>query len=389
MKTFDLDGREAALTQLKEEILAEESNLAVAKVYRTKINELLATVRMLQAARAGDDRTFSRYADFIYGRPQETDVNYIVRGIQAMIAENLQSDNPERVAAAQRLSLYFADMETYDDGGVDTSVLPEGEVIPGQVTDVDEAVQAFEDALAELGIDDWEVVVDTEKGLTNFSVSQEHKIVRVPEQEKLAARNLSKQKLKGLIAHEIQTHVARRYNGEHSKLQLLGLGLDRYIQAEEGIATYAEQQVTGATVFAGIPRYVSVMFAKGVDGVPRDFRATYELMRDYRLLAAGKSDITLADVERVAYNDCVRIFRGTSCATPGAVYPKDMAYFGNRKIWALVAKDSEVVQYFSIGKYDPTNNEHVAILSQLGILEEDLARLEVGATTATTPARDE
>ena len=201
LETFDLEAREVSLCQLKEEILADEPNEAVAKIYRTKINEMLATTRMLKAARDGGDRVFSRYADFIYGTPDTSDANYIIRSVQDMVGKNIQSDNQNRQAAAQRLSFYLGDIDTSDDGGVDRSILPEGQEIPGSATNVDEVVEAFEDALADLGIDDWDVVVDTEKGLTNFSVSQEHKVVRVPEQEKLQARNLSKQKLQGLIAH--------------------------------------------------------------------------------------------------------------------------------------------------------------------------------------------
>lgn len=177
-----------------------------------------------------------------------------------------------------------------------------------------------------------------------------------------------------MVAHEIGTHVARRTNGERSKLQLLGLGLDRYIRAEEGIATYNQQLVEGAKEFAGVPRYLSVAVAKGVDGTPRDFRETFEVIKDYRLLSSIKKNTDAA--AETAYNDCVRIFRGTTCNTPGAIYPKDMAYFGNRAIWALVNKYSNAVEYFSIGKYDPTNEEHVALLSQLGILDEDLDELE-------------
>lgn len=377
LETFAIEDKEAELLSLKEDVLELEENQAVRKIYRTKINESIATVRMLRAAKEGDDRKFSRYADFIYGKPTESDSNYVLQQVQQYIADNIDSSNPDRVAAAQHLDLFFGDMDIQTDGeGVGADILPDGEDIEGVVESLDEVVEAFEDALDELNIDDWEVVVDTEKGLTNFSVSQEHKIVRIPEEEKLLARNISKKKLKGLIAHEIHTHVARRHNGERSKLHLLGLGLDRYIQAEEGIATFAEQQVVGAKEFAGVPRYFSVMVAKGVDGVPRDFHHTFSIMKSYRVLTSTKPDITDKDVENIAYNDCVRIFRGTTCETPGAVYPKDMAYFGNRKIWTLVSKNSEAVQYFSVGKYDPTNPGHVGLLSELGILESDLEKLE-------------
>ncbi len=374
LDTFNFKEREETLVALKEDVLELEQNPAVQKIYRTKINEVLATLRMLRAAKEGDDRTFSRYADFIYGELAASDVNYVLHSVQEIVERNLASEQEERRAAAERLHAIIGSIDTTEDDGVDKSILPEGESIEGHIEGVDEAVEAFEEALQELAIDDWTVVVDTKTGLSNFSVSQEHKIVRVPSEEKLAARNLSKKKLKALIAHEIKTHVARRHNGERSKLQLLGLGLDRYIKAEEGIASYNEQLVMGADEFAGIPRYFSIAIAKGVDGTPRDFRRTFEILKDYRLLSSKKT--TEAKAAETAYNDCVRIFRGTTGTTPGAVYSKDTAYFGNRDIWTLVSQNSDVVEQFSIGKFDPTNGEHVALLTELGILDEDLRNLE-------------
>jgi len=375
LDTFDIAARGVELLSLKQDILALEQNEAVKKIYRTKINELLATLRMLQATKDGDDKKFSRYADFIYGKPEVDDVNYIIGTVKKLVENNIDSENEDRRNASHRLSDMFANIPTRTDDGIDRDILPKGEDITGRVESVEEAVNAFEEALQEIGADDWTIEVDSEKGLSNFSVSQEHKIVRIPAEEKLMQRGITRKKLKGLIEHEIKTHVARRHNGEQSKLQLLGLGLDRYLKAEEGIATYAEQQITGAKDFAGIPRFLSIALAKGLTGEKLDFRKTHEIMIDYRLLTSSKNDITHQQVVGLAYNDCVRIFRGTTCSTPGAVYPKDMSYFGNRAIWTLVSKDSDVVQSFSIGKYDPNNSEHIALLTQLGILDEDLEQL--------------
>ena len=374
LESFDIDEREEILIELKNDVLELEQNETVKKIYRTKINETLATLRMLRAAKNGDDRKFSRYADFIYGKPEGADVNYIIQHVKELIEVNEVIENKEVQHAIERLKNIFGEIESTIDDGVDKSVLPKGEKKGDLVENIEEAVTAFGAALADLKADDWSVVVDNEKGISSFSVNQEHKIVRVPSEDELKKRAISKRRLKGLVAHEIGTHVARRTNGERSKLQLLGLGLDRYIRAEEGIATYNQQLVEGAKEFAGVPRYLSVAVAKGVDGTPRDFRETFEVMKDYRLLSSTKKNTDAA--AEIAYNDCVRIFRGTTCTTPGAIYPKDMAYFGNRAIWALVNKDSDAVEYFSIGKYDPTNEEHVALLSQLGILDEDLEKLE-------------
>lgn len=376
LELFDLDDRERELLSLKEDVLELEQNEAVKKIYRTKINESLATLRMLRAAKNGDDRKFSRYADFIYGKPEDGDVGYVVQHVKELISKNLESRDLQKQEAAQRLNEIFQQNTLGVGQGVDTSILPEGQDIPGKLESVAEAVEIFEEALLEIGATDWRVVVDTETGISNFSVSQEHKVVRVPAEHKLLARNISKKKFQGLIEHEIKTHVARRTNGERSKLQLLGLGLDRYLKAEEGIATYAEQQVTGATEFAGIPRLLSIALAKGLGGNELDFRGTHTIMTDYRLLSSKKEGITSEQASATAYEDCVRIFRGSTCKTPGAVYPKDMAYFGNRAIWTLVSKDSDVVEKFSVGKFDPNNGEHIALLTQLGILDNDLDRLE-------------
>lgn len=376
LETFDFNERESSLLSLKEDVLEQEQNEAIKKIYRTKINESLAGLRMLRAAKNGDDRKFSRYADFIYGKPDDGDINYVLLHVQTLIEKNAHSEDPEKVHAAQRLQTLFRDLPTRVDTGVDKSVLPKGQDIPGTLENIEEAVTAFEEALQEIGADEWSVLVDSERGISSFSVSQEDKVVHVPSEEKLTKRNISKKKLQGLIEHEIKTHVARRHNGERSKLQLLGLGLDRQVKAEEGIATYAEQQVTGAKEFAGVARFLSIALAKGVAGEPLDFRHTHSIMADYRFLSSPKKDVTLQHAQEVAYNDCVRIFRGTTCKTPGAIYPKDMAYFGNRAIWTLVSKNSDAVEKFTIGKYDPTNSEHIALLTQLGILDEELDSLE-------------
>jgi hypothetical protein len=378
LETFDAAKREAALLSLKEDILEQESNEAVKKLYRAKINESLATIRMLQATKAGDDSRFSRYADFIYGKPEAGDVEYVVDHVKRLIESHRDSQDQAKREAAQRLSEIFQGLSSDPGKGADRSILPKGQDMPGKLESVDEAVKVFESALKEIDAVDWSVVVDTKTGISNFSVSQEYKIVNIPSEEKLRARDISKKKLQGLVEHEIKTHVARRVNGERSRLQLLGLGLDRYLKAEEGIATFAEQKVTGAEEFAGIPRLLSVAVAKGLTGEKMDFRATHSIMSDYRLLSSSKEGMTLEEAAAQAYDDCVRIFRGSTCETPGAVFPKDMAYFSNRAIWTLVSENSDVVETFTIGKYDPNNDGHVALLTQLGILDEDLERLEKG-----------
>jgi hypothetical protein len=375
LENFDFDKKEQALLALKEDVLLEERNPTVQKIYRTKINEMLASVRMLAAAKEGNDKKFSRYGEFIHGKPTASNTAYVSEAIGHKIRK-VSNPNQDQLDAANRLTTLLSRFEVQvPEGAVTRDVLPEGTGIKGYVNDSAEAVECMQQVLDELEIDDWKIVVDTEKGLSNFSVSQEYKTINIPSDEQIQARKLTKKKLAGLVEHELKTHIVRRHNGERSKLALLGMGLDRYIKGEEGVATYAEQKVTGATEFAGIPMYFAIAVAKGFDGTPRNFRDTFTVMRDYYVVTQKPGDGDTEKAESAAWKDCVRIFRGTTGKTPGAVFTKDLAYLGNRDIWQLVSINSDVVMTFSIGKFDSTNGEHVAALIELGILDDDLVRL--------------
>lgn len=376
---MNLEEREHEFGELKNEVLGNEQNEIIRKVYRTKINEVLATVRMLKAARDGNDKKFGRYSNFIYGRPSGDHLSYVLNSVSEFIDKfNESTDQDEREAAHRLRSLLIrTQKETQSDTHyADKSILPKGIEISDFVESSDDVIEAFKNALSDLELTDWSVVQDTDRGIKSFSVSQENKTVHIPSDEVIQKRNISKRKLQGLIAHEIGTHALRRKNGERSKLMLLGLGLDRYLKGEEGIATYNEQLVTGAKEFAGIPRYVSIAIASGVDGVKRDFKDTFAVMRDYRFLGLKPSPDRLTKASEKAYDDCVRIFRGTTCSSPGMVFTKDLAYIGNREIWTLVSNDSEITNTFTIGKFDPSNDEHITVLTQLGILDSDLDNLE-------------
>jgi hypothetical protein len=376
LENFDFDKKERALTALKEDVLSLERNPVVQKIYRTKINEMLASVRMLAAAKVGNDKKFSRYCEFIHGKPTPENTAYVFEAVENKL-NKVTNPNLDQVAASERLIALMSkyDMQLPEDT-VTRDILPDGLGIKGYVENSAEAVLCMQEVLDELEIDDWKIVVDTEKGLSNFSVSQEHKTINIPSDEQIQARKLTKKKLAGLVEHELKTHIVRRHNGERSKLALLGLGLDRYIKGEEGVATYAEQKVTGASEFAGVPMYFALAVAKGFDGIPRNFRDTFTVMRDYYLATLKPGDGLIEKADAAAWKDCVRIFRGTTGETPGTVFTKDLAYLGNRDIWQLVSKNSDVVLTFSIGKFDSTNSEHVGALVQLGILDEDLVMLE-------------
>jgi len=386
-----LGTKEQELLTLKKDILDNESHEIVKQTYRWRINEKIAEIRMLRATLKKDMNRFWRYSEFLYGKPSAEIFSYTTHHVlRSEIQTYLDSENPDLKRTAQEL---------YD---MLPTTLPEPAIItlPSQESmnkartatlqevnhliaiesekknlDAVEIKEIFDQALSKLRAEGWQVTIDT-SSKTGMSVNQESKQVKVPE-----SRSTSIEALKTLIAHEIGTHVARRINGERTKLTLLGLGLDRYEQGEEGVATMREQAIRGkVTDFAGLDGHFAISLAAGLDGTPRNFREVYTIMEKYflfRNLISGK-DLAAAEqaAKTSAWNRCVRTFRGTDCATSGVCFTKDIVYRqGNIGVWEVIGKNPEELSRFSVGKYDPANSRHIWILDQLGITEKDLQSL--------------
>lgn len=373
LENFDLNLREQALLQLKTDILTEERNATVKEMYRTKINETIAELRMLQAARDGNDKHFARYSAFVYGYPDSTNVTLMSEIVQEKIS---RGKTDEKKTAAAKIRPVLEKLVPQIPERKDPLVTAEDSEL--RVGSIEEAVASFEAALIAVGaVDGWSVVADSESGITNFRVSQKEKKVYVPV---VKVVGMLVQDMQAFIQHEVFGHVQRRINGENSILKLLATGLDRVEKGEEGVATVQEQLVSGADTFPHPERYFAIALARGdVDGIKRDFRQTFEILKQYYIavLKSKKTGPTLEDrAADWAWGLSVRVFRGTTCKTPGAVFTKDLNYFvGNKETWALINTDENVTGYFTIGKFDAFNERHVGWLTSLGITDERLSEI--------------
>ncbi len=376
LEKMNIAQREQDLLQLKREILDQEGNKTVRQVYRWKINEKIAELRMLKETRNGNDGRFLRYSKFIYGKPKKEIFDYTIGQIKMIISSKINDPNENIRIAAQRLS---EELE-----GIVHTEKPEITELKGFMREniksknfadieynTDEIKSAFEQALEKYKLSGWNVIV-TGKGAA-VSVSQENKNVKVPLNRKMKECNLF-----ALIEHEIGTHVLRRENGERTKLKILGLGLDRYLKGEEGIATFKEQEISEATDFAGLAGHLAIALAMGIDGKKRDFREVYEILKDYYFINSKKEESDArAYAENTAWNRCVRTFRGTTCNSPGVCLTRDIVYReGNIGVWDVVKNNPEEVKRFTVGKYDPSNLRHLWVLEQLAITDNDLEELE-------------
>lgn len=384
---------EKALLQLKKDIIAGEPNEIVKQVYRWRLNEKIAELRMLIAVVEGDANRFMRYSEFIYGAPSLDIFSYTIQNLRKILTEQLSSTDPNiRKATEDLINLLPSNLtQTIEyDLPLETDIINArektlqelggliniGDDFEDREYSANEIRDIFQGAIENLRAEGWQVVV-TSNSKASISVDQEHKIINIPE-----TRKLFFSKMKALVAHEIGTHVARRLNGQRSKLRLLSLGFDRYEKGEEGVATMREQVLSKEIKnYSGLEGHLATGLAMGLDGIPRDFRDVYEIMEKYfyfQALLLGKNhEDALLLAQKNAWNRTVRTFRGTDCQTKGVCFTKDIVYReGNIGVWEVVRESPNEMVRFSVGKYDPTNERHLWVLNQLGISEVDLKDLE-------------
>lgn len=383
--------REESLVKLKEEIANEEADETVKRAYTWKINEKIGECRLLRAAAEKNMKQFRLWTYFLYGGPSPELYTYTITDLHTQLTNDASSENTVLQDAAKKLQELLPKppapdsvSETLPTNDVQTQVtnitkawitdtLPTSDRPDADMYTSENIAELFEAALQSFQADDWKVVIDDTTSATGIRVSQEKKQVRIPQ-----GRQVLFNKLRTLIAHEIGTHVARREAGERSKLKLLGIGLDRYESAEEGIATLREQVLTGPVKrFSGEVGHLAISLAKGLDGTKRDFKDVYSILQSYYYwfhISKGKNENqALESSQKSAWNRCVRTFRGTNANTPGVCFTKDIIYReGNAQIWKLLGSDPSAALQFNIGKFDPTNERHVMILSQLGITDKEI-----------------
>ncbi len=387
----ELEDAESVLVSLKANVISTEKNELVRQVYRWRLNEKIAEIRLLKAVGSKDMHRFERYSEYIYGKPSKDIFAYSIGTIRSKAEQFVDSDNvilrdtaknllelmpmmdqPKITKLPTQETVEYAHRQTLSELGSLTE-------IPSESASLDAPMiqEAFELALKKIGDPEWSVVINEGSSRTGISTNQEQKTIEIPD-----SRTVTRKKLAALILHEIGTHAARRINGERSHLKLLGIGLDRYEVGEEGIATMREQAlVNKVDDFRGIDGQLAIGLCLGLDGQPRDFRQVYEILEKYYLFKNLISKKELPEsqekAQSSAWNRTLRTFRGTDCNTPGACFTKDTIYRdGNIGIWDVIGNNPDEMLRFNIGKYDPANPRHIWILEQIGISDKDLSNLE-------------
>ncbi len=355
---------------------------SVKKLYLNKIDEDLAKLGFLiclknileQKDVENSAIEYRKNMEFIYGKPEDKIFYDLIKIIDSKM-KNINFVDLSDKDKKSFLRIEEIILNTYKN--IHTNV-DFDEFRPSIKIDKNEEIlnmtsvkEMFENGLRKVNLHKKWKVYFSKNNRPNVKISLKRKRVILPNENVVFSRHSSEAFTKsftmGLIEHEINTHIKRKESGEKSSLRLLSEGLAGYLVGEEGLATYRQQQVSGADDFARFENYLVAGLGYGLDsGSPRDFGEILSLMMDYyRIIDKIDDDRKVFDI---AWERCLRFFRGTPGNISGLLFLKDTVYRkGNILIYKFM-KDYKDLD-LDVGKYDPTNEDHLRELSNLGIID--------------------
>lgn len=231
-----------------------------------------------------------------------------------------------------------------------------------EVYNIGDMVEAIDVALERTGGKDIGWRAEIAKNSSALAISAHQRIAEVGERREA----LSGSELKAKVLHEVGVHALRSINAENAGWLSAAYGQDGYLAFEEGLATAMEDAYKGGFVDHGVNYYLIAGLAYGLDDHdPRDFREVYEVMwRTKALNTTSHENMTADEISAAkskAFNNCLRMFRGTRTTDKGVVYSKDLAYFvGQELAWGELDKVHSQADFDLLlaGKLDTTRDDH-------------------------------
>lgn len=178
--------------------------------------------------------------------------------------------------------------------------------------------------------------------------------------------HISKARTTRLLTHEIEVHALRTHNGMQSAFSLIERGLDRYMQTEEGLATYFQQQVMGH----------DHQHAPGFwDALSVSLTKTHGFYDVFYTLADAKTKMNKAmgrehareKAKDTAWRLCARSYRGIADPSkPGVGFIRDHIYrSGNILIRDLISKKGmDIMPILFRGNI---GIQHLSLIANLGL----------------------
>ncbi len=212
---------------------------------------------------------------------------------------------------------------------------------PVNIHTAKEAKRIFEKAIKDYGLKGWRVKLKDE--LVSDAIAGKENTIFIR-----ANATFSDDRLKGTIAHELETHAFTAMNGALQPYKIFQRGLADYLTTEEGLAVYNQEQTEASET---IKKYWP---ASSVIGI-------------YKAMQGSFADVYLEVVnygfgaER-AWRVALKAKRGlTDTGKPGA-FTKDFVYYkGYKMIEDFVKKGGDLKELY----YGKTNLEDLEIVKKV------------------------
>lgn len=226
---------------------------------------------------------------------------------------------------------------------------PKEFVAPERFYSVPEAILEFERVFKEYGLNHWKIKVNRHM-VSACSAGKECTLfIREGTQ-------FSEERLRMVIAHEIETHILTAENGKHQIYKLFNRGFARFLETQEGLAIWNQEQVSTVDNEKNY-RSASLVFIVHFAS-QHGFAETY----DYCL--------KLGMTEDRALQTTLKVKRGLSDTAQKGAFTKDALYFsGYQSVRSFVQNGGNLKDLY-YGKYNLSDLETIKNL--VGLQEPPL-----------------
>ena len=233
------------------------------------------------------------------------------------------------------------DEELYKEALEEAKSMPENFPSPGKTLSSKEAKKIFERAIEEYGLKGWRVKL--KEDLVSDAIAGKENTIFIR-----SGATFSEDRLKGTIAHEIETHAFTAMNGALQPYRIFQRGLADYLMTEEGLAVYNQEQTESSET---IKKYWP---ASSVIGIYSAMRGSFtDVYKEVVELGFG--------AER-AWRVALKAKRGlTDTSQPGA-FTKDFIYYKGYKMVKAFAEAGGDLTRLYCGK---TNLEDLETLKKV------------------------
>lgn len=206
--------------------------------------------------------------------------------------------------------------------------MPEKFPITKKKLNTEEAVKEFQKALRRYGLK-WKIIIKVELATDALTNKDSTIFIR-------AGSVWTPERLRGTIAHEIETHVLRAENGRKQPYEIFSRGLANYLLTEEGLAIHNQERVMpqeNEKCYWPALNLLSVEYAK-----EHSFSEVFRYVKNFGF-----------DDER-AWKTALKVKRGLNkTAEPGSFTKEHLYFSGYQKIKKFIADGGDVRELY-VGK---------------------------------------